>query len=411
MPNANVNSPQNGPYTTIYYDRSGRVVNQSTGFTRANEYTLVRSSVSTPNFRSKRPKWSLPMNPFSSYRVERHCPRGTFTVLALDPYLNQNKTVYSGCLDGISVTDIRQDRTIVQSEQVSVDNIARNKLLLKVKNQKINLAQAFAERRMTAQTIANTATRIANCMVDLKRGNIALAADALGIRVSKRANARYKREFRKHQPKAVANGWLELQYGWRPLLNDIFGAAELLALSNLDKLIRGRVSALHTVQRSFLFTSLDGNVPRTELTTVEYTRKYVCYFSARNELLSGLASMGITNPALIAWELLPYSFVADWFIPIGNWISTFDATLGLNFEKGSVTTFRKTLQNQMWTAVDIRDPYQSKSGYAQAKCTYVSVDRTTLTSFPGNALPEFKNPVSIEHAANAIALLVQLFKK
>jgi hypothetical protein len=248
-------------------------------------------------------------------------------------------------------------------------------------------------------------------MVDLKRGNIALAADALGIRVSKRANARYKREFRKHQPKAVANGWLELQYGWRPLLNDIFGAAELLALSNLDKLIRGRVSALHTVQRSFLFTSLDGNVPRTELTTVEYTRKYVCYFSARNELLSGLASMGITNPALIAWELLPYSFVADWFIPIGNWISTFDATLGLDFEKGSVTTFRKTLQNQMWTAVDIRDPYQSKSGYAQAKCTYVSVDRTTLTSFPGNALPEFKNPVSIEHAANAIALLVQLFKK
>jgi hypothetical protein len=327
-----------------------------------------------------------------------------------DPRTNPSKIVYSGCLDGVSFTDSRQDRSIDAAEKASVDGIARNKLLLKIKDQKVNLAQAFAERKMTAATIANSATRMADALVNLRKGNFLDAASALGIKVSKRANARFKKGFRKSQSEATANGWLELQYGWKPLLNDIFGAAELLALSNA-KIVRGRVSAQHSVQRQFEIKSSSDRIPKVEFVHVEYVRKYVCYFSASNEVLNALSRMGITNPALIAWELLPYSFVADWFIPIGNWISSFDATLGLDFEKGSVTTFRRTFTNQVWAGKSTADPFDTFEGYGIAKCEYVEVTRSKLTTFPGNSLPQFKNPVSFDHAANAIALLVQLFKK
>jgi hypothetical protein len=47
--------------------------------------------------------------------------------------------------------------------------------------------------------------------------------------------------------------------------------------------------------------------------------------------------------------------------------------------------------------------------HISASAFKVSTNRSTLGGWPANEIPYFKNPLSFEHAANAIALLKQLF--
>lgn len=39
--------------------------------------------------------------------------------------------------------------------------------------------------------------------------------------------------------------------------------------------------------------------------------------------------IGLTNPLLLGWELIPFSFVADWFIQVGDYLETLDALIGV----------------------------------------------------------------------------------
>jgi hypothetical protein len=50
---------------------------------------------------------------------------------------------------------------------------------------------------------------------------------------------------------------------------------------------------------------------------------------------------GLTDPASVAWELIPFSFVADWFVPIGDTLRAIHAARTLPVEKVITTTLRK----------------------------------------------------------------------
>lgn len=51
--------------------------------------------------------------------------------------------------------------------------------------------------------------------------------------------------------------------------------------------------------------------------------------------LRTLNQLGLVNPASLAWELIPWSFVVDWFIPIGPLLSVLTAPAGLIFISGT----------------------------------------------------------------------------
>lgn len=120
---------------------------------------------------------------------------------------------------------------------------------------------------------------------------------------------------------------------------------------------------------------------------------------------AGLSNLGLTNPVTIAWELAPFSFVVDWLVPIGSFISQFDSSIGFAFEGGCITTFRK----QTYDAV--RTQELKGSGYDYRRYSYsqsgtqISCARRPLLGFYNLiALPYFKNPFSVTHVANALAL-------
>jgi len=245
------------------------------------------------------------------------------------------------------------------------------------------------------------------------------AADALGVVARKRARRRFNQsvleankasslERRLAQERAIGSGWLQLQYGWKPLLDDVYGSCEFLAnrgLTELRGIAIGRATVNATNTQSYPCTVGVRQVTMYPNVKDKYTVKYTVHYSTSNTGLKQLSELGITNPLMIAWELMPYSFVVDWFLPIGNWINSFDATLGLTFKQGCRTTHRYTGGTTRAFAVDkivSGEWYNFDATYFSEK---VDVVRTLLTSFPTANFPRLKNPVSYQHVANAMALL------
>jgi hypothetical protein len=244
----------------------------------------------------------------------------------------------------------------------------------------------------------------------------------LGLSPKKRANRRFNSEFAVDQSKAIGNAWLELQYGWKPLLSDVYGSMETLAKANVN----GNPNTLfqkctgRAARKEGFFRQTNESMPSGSFGFSKLTRDFTfeCYvragvtYTQSSASLQSLSKVGISNPLLLGWELLPYSFVVDWFLPIGNYLSSLDATNGLTFHSGYVTVFSKMKGT---TFRDINYSYASglvcvyevtQENYEEIKC-----NRTTLAGFPSMPFPSFKNPLSTSHVASAMSLLLQTIKK
>jgi len=283
-----------------------------------------------------------------------------------------------------------------------------NKILLKIKDQKVNLAQAYAERAQTARLVGDTVTRIAKALTALKSGNIVSAAAALGVAPTRRMKNRGVSQ-KKVTEDFVSKSWLELQYGWKPLLNDVVGAAETLAALNFRQQLNHVVTTQSLNDHDITVRKVSSEYVETVERTLEIQYKYGIWFSVGDTAVQSAASLGLTNPALIAWELLPWSFVIDWFVPIGNYISSWDATLGCDFQQGYATEVvkRRQIVTRQYSGTPATGGY---AGQTRRILEDVTITRDKLIAFPSSRPPSFKNPLSVDHALNALALLTQLRK-
>lgn len=274
------------------------------------------------------------------------------------------------------------------------ENQALIKALTELKDQKVNLAVALAEASQVADLMATNANRIIEGIRAIKRGQ-------------------WKRAFRKlrHQPrkgwdKELASRVLEFQYGVRPLIADIYGSMEALANAQYGP---GRVGKPFKVRASIKSgdgTSIawerdgGGYLPVNGFTSQKWEVAVVLWFSPKNELLKSPSELGMTNPLAVGWELLPFSCIVDWVYPAGDWLNTLDAALGLEFRGGCTTTWRSTRS-------DYRGRKTPTNGISSLRGSYEqrSMNRIVYSSLPYPAPPRVKNPVSLEHALNALALL------
>lgn len=364
----------------------------------------LRTSNSTPGWAKIAKSGLKPVNDFSFVEHTRMDWHGH--MIQYWPGTNLRRYAYTGHFESVQVpSPFRLGSGIV----ASIDRQARTKVRLKLKDQKTNIGNVIAERDQTMRLVADTATRLGKALSALKRMDYVGAASALGISsTSSRARKRYHRSYRNDQSKAVANGWLELQYGWLPLLGEVHGAAQKLGQTLHDYYLDRQVAIQkYSEERSRSYR--ESGYDYTIRETIEYTVKYVVYYSIDLKSSHTFASVGLTNPLSIAWEMTPWSFAVDWVLPVGNWLSSLDATLGLRFSGGSVTTFERS------SSVYIRSKTRAKGGSIESLETgsqkWLQVGRTKLSDFPEVASPVVKSPVSLTHMANALALLRQTFKK
>lgn len=188
-----------------------------------------------------------------------------------------------------------------------------NRFLEAVKESKANLLVDLVEFRKTTDMICTAATDIVKTFHRLRSGRwIGDFVKVLAHPVTK-------------SQKTISNRWLEYTYGWRPLMGSINAYGEVLANRIKDGCPREfRARELYGTGRSVAF---DGG---RSMATLSGRRKIIARWVVRDPSLKTTAELGITNPLLVAWELVPFSFVIDWFSDIGNYLNRIDALVGVS---------------------------------------------------------------------------------
>lgn len=289
------------------------------------------------------------------------------------------------------------------------------KLRGKLKND-FNAAVALAEVNKSVDLIASTAKRIGLAMLAIKSGKTRRALELLGNpklkKLSYRDESHIRRQHRTKKQRQVARHWLELQYGWRPLISDVFNAVKLATVQKPPGTCIVRCAETAVVRSDDRFpwgsSPFPVNMTQRYIISGKVGRRVVVEYKIDDVYLNRVANVGLTNPLVVAWELVPFSFVVDWFLPLGEWLNGLDATMGLQFLKGSSTFYYdveqkvefESLKNTLGSTVF----FWGSQEFAYKK-------RENMASFPGIERPVVKNPISTVHAANALALLVSAFHK
>jgi hypothetical protein len=279
----------------------------------------------------------------------------------------------------------------------------------------------LGEGREALDMIFNAATRIRKSLTQLKRGNVIAAGRELGILPDNTGRIR-SIHFQttgkgpKYLPLRVpppgktgtisetaAKVWLEWSYGWLPLVNDCGNAAEYLA---------ARLQApLYKEYRVSLKVPLRAQFSQDYVTTVQkgYIRTSIL---ARLTEIDQVKLLGFTDPAAVIWELTPWSFVADWFIPIGNYLQARGLAQSIS---GTFVTTKVTRKYER--ANDIRDTrdvqgYLSNSFENNFYSRLQILMERTVSSSLNVPKPSFRNLSDVpswKRAANAVSLLVLQF--
>lgn len=296
---------------------------------------------------------------------------------------------------------------------------AVNTALAGLKQSNVNLAVAFGERKETARFVGDSLQVIAEVFKAVRKKDVKKLKRVLLNRDGSGKSYRSLVHEVLDKPSSLI---LQNAYAVTPLVNDIYGVVDELNAKDLKDPKRyaltshgdAKVMKLHS--NTGVATPLSGiTIDLAERTEVH--EGYRCRLDAyiESDLLVSLASLGVTNPALLAWELLPFSFVVDWALPIGSYLDAFDSPVGLKFRGGSLTRRLQWKRKISIASVRSSSPYRVIRGYTNHglpnKASFTYVKRSVYTGFPGPMMVSFKNPISSSHVRNALALLVQLTKK
>jgi len=245
---------------------------------------------------------------------------------------------------------------------------------------------------MALRMIGESAVRIAMSMAHLRRGNFARAASIIGAPPPK-----------KRIGDGIGARILEIQYGWRPLIDDVYNGAECVAaIMEHDRKVVYKVS-----------THVKSLVPKRNnagITFRERTASHLYAITAYIKEGLGQQTFDVWDPAKVAWELTPYSFVADWAFPIGQYLEARGAASRLQGEFVLSDVSRRVCKG-----VTNDQPLGTLYGIKRftagliASWEEIRFNRTTVSSL--SSLPKmpvfkgWKKTLSWQHALNGVALL------
>jgi hypothetical protein len=181
-----------------------------------------------------------------------------------------------------------------------------SKLLAKIKGHSFNAAVTVSQAGQLASMVTSNLSKLGRSVMALKHGDFAGAARCLGA--SPRPS--------KLKANDIGGRWLELQYGWLPSLSDTYEAAKAYeSISNGPAKSRFSAKEEHKSTKTYLSSTINGDRMVAKGT---YSRTYT--FEMYEEL--GFSrQLGLVDPLSVLWENIPYSFVVDWFLPIGDYLS------------------------------------------------------------------------------------------
>lgn len=134
--------------------------------------------------------------------------------------------------------------------------------------------------------------------------------------VQKRYNPRTLRDAARH----LGNAWLEYRYGWRQLYyasEDLVSAVKLLRNEKHFVVNTGRGFASQTEDGTVTSSSLASTWGNESFLDLDATITLEQRAVVSLQVHKSLAALDV-NPVALAWELVPFSFVVDWFVNTGD---------------------------------------------------------------------------------------------
>jgi hypothetical protein len=202
--------------------------------------------------------------------------------------------------------------------------------------------------------------------------------------------------------KSFASNYLEFHFGMEPLYHDIYDSCEVI----------------NNPVKSFTFEKSRASSPYKQSWSVDFggvleqdsaSGQLRCIQGARIKAINSaglhsLEQLGLANPAALAWEVVPFSFVVDWFVNVGDFLSSFTDFAGMTLDSTFSTTSYKIKSSTVVFAKTQPTAYRSTF---DTSC----VKTTRITSLSGiNFEVKRLRPPSITRATTAISLLVGFLK-
>jgi len=282
----------------------------------------------------------------------------------------------------------------------AVYNLALSRLNDKVRGS-LDLSIALGESRTTIRMLKNTAKLLSFARLRMPPGGFGSSRD-------------------------VANGYLQWKYGWKPLLSDVFDAANESISICVNHISKVHASAKLPLSGagSVRYGSVHNtpNVPFVRVFDGGWTQGGFqgCKVGVTLEVPQNVHNASrwtSLNPLSITWELIPFSFVADWFLDIGSYLRNLETGLLYNsvFKTGYKSElFRASFTDecQFYQApIPLGSQFETKLFGLVAEYRHVEFLRTRLASYPLPHRPTFKVDLGSSQLFSAAALLRQLIGK
>lgn len=232
----------------------------------------------------------------------------------------------------------------LQSWRVLAYNKAYSRFVYRVKDT-ASWAVSIAERKQAAEMMTSRLLQMSKALRALKRGNLRQAGKELGL---SRDNPMFKSLIRrnagltaKQAAKKAGNLWLEFWFGWSPLVGDIYGTMDILQSP----------FPYHTVKASGKTTgnantkTTSGAWTYTNVRPYEIRARIQAWVQVENPNLFLANQLGLVNPAVVALELVPYSWLLGWFVNLEAILSSWTDFVGLNLTSKQVS-YRYTYSNE-----------------------------------------------------------------
>lgn len=182
----------------------------------------------------------------------------------------------------------------------------------------------------------------------------------------------------------VTGKWLEYRYGWLPLVKSTYEVLETLNGALKDRSVPFTARSGYNDTKNVMNNlPLGGNqVHRETLMAQGSVRQQTVYTF---KLPMNLQAYDFTSlsPLGIAWELLPLSFVADWFFTVGKTLSLWEnyVLFARHFQHGYVTRGYRQQTQRYYERTQVST---SRAVYVKAYATRVDThkERSVLKSLP-----------------------------
>lgn len=219
--------------------------------------------------------------------------------------------------------------------------------------------------------------------------------------------------------KAGADTWMEFRYGIRPFVNDVQAIVKLFhekearfngslstkrsGLTDTSNMVK-TLSTSHYTGYNYLYVYYNARASISQNYTSGVTYKRL----VENEPLMHRLGLSLENAPSTLYEMVPLSFVADWFLNIGRWLKAISPNPYVQL-LGAFTSVKTTISLQYNATHSV---YLGVTGTAKATgtCIHERLNRSCTTALP--SLPSIENDVmSLSRAVDSAILAQQRMPK